>query len=115
MKVKNLYGTQLMAMEEHRKRKADNTANIDHFVLGASVQACSKYGRKKRLGSHTLLLLQPFLPALRTLLLFLFGLHAYGHACISAYAYTYTCVYMYVCRWFACGLLYVCRVYVSTV
>lgn len=42
VRVKNLYGTQLMAMDEHRKRKAENTANIDRFVLGASVQACSK-------------------------------------------------------------------------
>ncbi|EPR59362.1 PRP38 family protein [Toxoplasma gondii ME49] len=42
VKVKNLYGTQLMAMDEHRRRKAKNTADIDRFVAGASVLACSK-------------------------------------------------------------------------
>ncbi|PFH34818.1 PRP38 family protein [Besnoitia besnoiti] len=42
VKVKNLYGTQVMAMDEHRKRKAHNMQDINRFVPGAAVQACSK-------------------------------------------------------------------------
>lgn len=41
VKIRNQYGAQLIAMDEHRKRKKHNKEIIDQFTKGAKVDACS--------------------------------------------------------------------------
>ncbi|KAF8823114.1 PRP38 family protein [Cardiosporidium cionae] len=41
VKIKNQYGAQLIALDEHRKRKKLNKAQLHEFVEGRKVSACS--------------------------------------------------------------------------
>uniref|UniRef100_A0A0G4FPA4 Pre-mRNA-splicing factor 38 n=1 Tax=Chromera velia CCMP2878 TaxID=1169474 RepID=A0A0G4FPA4_9ALVE len=41
VKVKNQYGTQLLALNEHRRRKRENKQRLHRFVAGTEVEACS--------------------------------------------------------------------------
>jgi len=41
VRIQNQYGSQLMALEQHRKRKRRNKENIEKFVTGTPVSACS--------------------------------------------------------------------------
>mmetsp|Transcript_13741 Transcript_13741/g.39594 ORF Transcript_13741/g.39594 Transcript_13741/m.39594 type:complete len:704 (+) Transcript_13741:69-2180(+) len=41
VKIKTQYGAQLIAMDEHRKRKKSNKQRIEEFVPGTKVDACS--------------------------------------------------------------------------